>query len=84
VDTCSIFVTGPKEDMQGSYVAGIPLSGQCIVWVNPPTGTGIVAKIFGILLTAVMVLQGAPFWFDILRKIVNVRSSGAKPEEKSA
>jgi hypothetical protein len=84
VDTCSIFVTGPKEDVQGSYVAGIPLSGQCIVWVNPPTGTGIVAKIFGILLTAVMVLQGAPFWFDILRKIVNVRSSGAKPEEKSA
>lgn len=84
VDTCSIFVTGPKEDGRGSYIAGIPLNGQCIVWVNPPTGTGIVAKIFGILLTAVMVLQGAPFWFDILRKIVNVRSSGAKPEEKSA
>lgn len=84
VDTCSLFVTGPKEEGRGSYVTGIPISGQCIVWANPPTGSGIITKMVGILLTAVMVLQGAPFWFEILGKIVNVRSGGNKPEEKTA
>jgi hypothetical protein len=84
LDTCSIFFTGPKEDGQGNYVAGIPIGGQCIVWINPPRSSQIITKIFGILLTGIMVLQGAPFWFDILRKIVNVRSSGTKPEEKTS
>jgi hypothetical protein len=84
LDTCSVIITGPKEDGQGKYVAGIPISGQCIVWTNPPRGSEIAAKIVGLLLTGIMVLQGAPFWFDILRKIVNVRSSGTKPEEKTS
>jgi hypothetical protein len=26
-------------------------------------------------------MQGAPFWFDILKRLVNVRSAGQKPEE---
>jgi hypothetical protein len=29
-------------------------------------------------------MQGAPFWFEMLKKLVNVRSSGVKPEEKAA
>jgi hypothetical protein len=27
-------------------------------------------------------MQGAPFWFDTLKKLVNIRSSGANPTEK--
>ena len=37
------------------------------------------AKILGYLVTALAISLGAPFWFDLLRKIVNVRASGAKP-----
>lgn len=37
------------------------------------------AKVLGYLVTALAISMGAPFWFDLLRKIVNVRSSGAKP-----
>lgn len=37
------------------------------------------AKILGWLVTALAISLGAPFWFDLLRKMVNIRSSGAKP-----
>lgn len=37
------------------------------------------AKMLGYIVTALAISMGAPFWFDLLRKIVNVRSSGTKP-----
>lgn len=37
------------------------------------------AKILGYLVTALAISLGAPFWFDLLRKIVNIRASGNKP-----
>jgi hypothetical protein len=39
-------------------------------------------KILGLLITGLAAAQGAPFWFDILKKLVNVRGTGTKPEEK--
>ncbi len=41
-----------------------------------------VMKILGLLLTAVAASLGAPFWFDMLNKVINIRSSGKAPEEK--
>ncbi|MEO0733838.1 MAG: hypothetical protein AAFZ52_13460 [Bacteroidota bacterium] len=41
----------------------------------------LVSKILGFILTALAVSLGAPFWFDLLKKLVNVRSSGARPYE---
>lgn len=38
-----------------------------------------VTKILGWLVTALAISLGAPFWFDLLRKMVNIRASGAKP-----
>ena len=38
-----------------------------------------ITKILGFLLTALAVSLGAPFWFDLLRKIIHIRSSGEKP-----
>ena len=35
----------------------------------------------GIVLTALALLLGAPFWFDMLNKLINVRNSGKKPTE---
>lgn len=37
---------------------------------------------FGFLITAFAISLGAPFWFDFLNKFVNLRVSGAKPEDK--
>lgn len=39
------------------------------------------AKLLGWFVTAMAISLGAPFWFDLLRKIVNLRSSGNKPGE---
>jgi hypothetical protein len=39
-------------------------------------------KLAGIFLTALAVSQGAPFWFDLLNKLIVVRST-VKPREKS-
>lgn len=37
-------------------------------------------KLGGLLLTIVASSFGAPFWFDLLNKLVNLRSAGAKPK----
>ena len=41
---------------------------------------GWIIKIVGIALTTVAVSLGAPFWFDLLNKLVNLRSEGKRPE----
>jgi hypothetical protein len=41
-----------------------------------------VVKILGISITALMLSLGAPFWFDLLKKLVAIRGAGVKPEEK--
>jgi hypothetical protein len=38
--------------------------------------------LLGWLLTAFAISLGAPFWFDMLNKVINIRSSGKAPEEK--
>src|SRR5262249_42001985 len=53
----------------------IPLSdglGAFSVW--------LLAKVFGLFVTAAAVSLGAPFWFDVLNKFVNFRSS-VKPKQ---
>jgi hypothetical protein len=37
-------------------------------------------KIIGLLISVLAVSVGAPFWFDTLNKLVNLRSAGKKPE----
>lgn len=50
-------------------------------WENV-TVTSWPSKILGILLTIFAIIMGAPFWFEILNKIANMRGSGAKPASK--
>ena len=38
-------------------------------------------KLFGLMATIVAVSLGAPFWFDVLSKVVNLRSAGVPPGE---
>jgi hypothetical protein len=37
-------------------------------------------KILGWLITALAVMLGAPFWFDLMNKFINLRGTGKKPE----
>ena len=39
-------------------------------------------NLVGFLVTALALSLGAPFWFDMLNKLVAIRSAGVKPEEK--
>ena len=36
-------------------------------------------RLFGWILSAIAIAMGAPFWFDILGKLINVRNAGPKP-----
>jgi hypothetical protein len=43
-----------------------------------------VQKFFGLLVTGVALSLGAPFWFDLLSKFMNLRGSGAPPKKADA
>ncbi len=58
--------TGVPLGWAGDQVTGPPL-----VWV--------INKLFGLLITAAAISLGAPFWFDILSKVVNIRAGGPNP-----
>lgn len=40
----------------------------------------VLSKAVGLFLTGLAVSLGAPFWFDLLNKFINLRSTGTKPE----
>jgi hypothetical protein len=42
----------------------------------------VVKKIIGLGITTLAVAMGAPFWFELLNKIVNLRNTGKKQEER--
>jgi hypothetical protein len=79
-ETCQVI------PLRKNAVWGIWSGEACKRITNVPIdSTGWLGKIAGILITGLAAAQGAPFWFDILKKFVNVRSSGANPaEQKSA
>lgn len=41
-------------------------------------------KLLGWLITALAICQGAPFWFDLLNKLTNLRSAVKSPEPEAA
>jgi hypothetical protein len=49
-------------------------------WKQEPQ-EGWINKILGLLLTALAVSLGAPFWFDVLNKIITICAAGKSPRE---
>lgn len=54
--------------------------------MTKPKSTGevlglILQKLLGIFMTGFAVSQGAPFWFDMLNRLTNLRSGGKVPDE---
>jgi hypothetical protein len=44
----------------------------------------LLVKLLGLTITAFAISLGAPFWFDILSKFMNVRGAGPKPDSTTA
>jgi hypothetical protein len=58
--------------------------GQLIGWrgnLPEPSLLGWLERLLGWFLTALALSMGAPFWFDILNKFMNVRLAGKSPDE---
>ena len=76
-DNCRLF---PGRDQ----TFGVPVIGTpyCIVPPQSTSQNNLAVKLAGIFITALAARQGAPFWFDVLKRLVNIRSTGANPAEK--
>ena len=63
---------------------GIPVVGtnRCVAPPQSNNQNNILLKLIGIFITAMAARQGAPFWFDLLKRAVNLRGTGANPAEK--
>jgi hypothetical protein len=46
-----------------------------------PESSNWFSKVLGILISSIAVAMGAPFWFDLLNKIVNLRLTGSPPPD---
>jgi hypothetical protein len=79
---CKRFITF-TADAEIAFWAG----NECKVLVNiPPINNimGWVLKLLGFGISALAARQGAPFWFDMLKKLVNLRSNLQSPKQEEA
>lgn len=68
----------PSEDVLLSRILGWSrdsLGGSGLTWLQ---------RIAGWILTAIAVSLGAPFWFDTLKRFINLRNAGKPPEKSQA
>lgn len=52
-------------------------------WAQHPVGT-LFESLLGWLMAAAAAALGAQFWFDLMKKIINMRGTGARPETGGA
>ena len=84
VESAKSFVAEPggtnkpmKDVVDAISTASLPIG-----WSEFPKPDQWPTVIMGWLITAFAVSMGAPFWFDLLNKVINVRASGKAPEEE--
>jgi hypothetical protein len=78
------------HDMQGAATQGSlkpalfdSLMALPIGWTHfpPVAGADFALQVAGWLVTASTALFGAPFWFDLMQRVVRMRSTGVRPED---
>ncbi len=60
------------------------LQGHAAASASPPSAISWIIRVVGWILTALALSLGAPFWFDLLNKLVSVRYGMRKPDAKGA
>jgi hypothetical protein len=88
-------VNRARTEIEALGLLGLPMgwTGQLLPWVGvaqdtPPMITdaprdlgGWARKLIGLLVTAAALSFGAPFWFDMLNKVTNLRAAGQPPKK---
>jgi len=83
----------PADGQQCGWMPGQPeypaiwTNDSCQILLNLPRmddGWGWLQKFFGLLISGIAAAQGAPFWFQMLNKVFNFRSSGRVPKTTRA
>ena len=78
-------VADAGQDLDQLRALGLPigwkLSDQDQAPPLPANRSAWLIKVLGLLITALAVSLGAPFWFDLLQNVMNLRVSGPKPEK---
>lgn len=74
----------PSEDLKTlqAQLDGLEIPRAPYVWGQDPLAW-LRTHGLGFLVTTIALSLGAPFWFDLLNKLVNLRSSGQKPEPET-
>ena len=67
-----------KKNVTAIQTLGVPLG---YTGETPDGFNWWLSKLLGLMLTIGAASLGAPFWFDILNKFINVRSVGKSPDE---
>ena len=65
-----------------SQIIDIQKKGFPIGWNNAEKeyfNSNVLLRLLGWLITAIALSFGAPFWFETLNKLVNIRKTGIKP-----
>ncbi|NJN24807.1 MAG: hypothetical protein HC819_01860 [Cyclobacteriaceae bacterium] len=65
----------------GTFPIPLGWSKESLQIADRAWGWILLSKILGWAITTLAIFLGAPFWFDLLSKVVNMRGSGKKPEE---
>jgi hypothetical protein len=73
-----------RDKLAELYTANLPIGWSEAMKERFGSPLSIASIIGGWLITAFATLFGAPFWFDALQKITNLRGTGEKPNEKKA
>lgn len=85
-------ITGAPIGSAAEVVAELGKLGLPVGWTGWPIGTyfaqdltllGWLTALTGWLITALATLFGAPFWFDLLQRVVKLRGAGPAPGDKT-
>ena len=92
-DTVPAELSGKVEDMIDNFYGNFQLLGLPIGWAPdqaqeenkdpraiPTDFRGWLYKVLGLLMTAIAVTLGAPFWYQKLRALLRVRSETTTPQ----
>lgn len=69
----------PEAAATGVLPASAKRLGDCLDATLAAEDADVSMKLLGWLLTALAVTLGAPFWFDAMKRLVNLRSAGPRP-----
>jgi hypothetical protein len=79
----AVFDRPANTSVQNPY--GITFNQLCYPVINAPIlgdYAGWLLKLGGLIMSGAAAAQGAPFWFDMLSKLINVRGAGRRPSDK--